>query len=302
MTNWDDMEKIWHYTLDNVLLAAPGENPVLLTEAPLNPQTNREKTTQIMFEKFNVPSLYLAMQPVLALQSSGRFTGTVLDSGDGITYAVPIFDGYAQSDAITRVNVAGRHLTGNLATLLKKRGNSFESTAELDIVRNIKDSLAYVALEYNAELKKAAASLDRNAQYELPDGRVITIVCNERFGCAEALFQPTTFGIQSASIQEATNNAIMKSDVDFRKDLYAEIVLAGGTTMLPGLADRLQKEISALAAPTMKVKILAVAERNFAAWIGGSVLASMSNFDTKLISKQEYDESGPSIVNSKCPN
>lgn len=297
ITDWDEMEKVWHHTFFNELRVAPDNHPLLLTETPLNPKFNKEKMTQVMFETFNIPAFYIASQPVLSLYSSGKTIGLVIDSGDGITTTVPIYEGYALPYSIKSLPLGGKDMTEYLISLLSEKGYKFNTFAEREIARDIKEKICYVPMKFKDELGTAGASIEKN--YELPDGSAL-IIREERFKCPEAMFDPSLMNIDEDGIHLLANRSIMKSDVEIRKELYSNILLSGGNTLFQGMAERLIIEMTCLAGSSSKVRVTAPAERSTSVWIGGSILASLSTFQQMWITKAEYEEAGPTIVHRKC--
>ncbi|KAL8265822.1 hypothetical protein R6Q59_003166 [Mikania micrantha] len=290
ISDWDDMEQIWHQTFYSELRVDPEDHHVLLTEPLLNSRLTREKITQIMFETFNVRAMSLYLQAMLSMYASGRTTGFVLDIGDGMSQFVPVFDGHTLPGSV-RHSLGGRDVTLYLMKILLERGYVFNNAVEQEIARDIKEKLSYVALDYVEEHETA-----KKMNYELPDGQIITLGA-ERFRCSEVLFDPYLNGMTFDGIHETINNSIIKSyDMDINRGLYGNIVISGGSTMFPGFANRIEKEITALAPSSMKINVVANPERRYNAWIGGSILASLSSFQMMWITKSEYDEIGPSII------
>jgi actin-related protein len=300
VTDWGAVEKIWQFIYERELDVIPDDHPVLLTEPALNPKANREKMTQIMFETFNTPAMYLAVQAVLALHSTGASTGIVFDCGEQAANIVPVYEGSALSHAIMRTELAGQDITDYLCRLLSERGHVFASSSEREVGRDIKEKLAYVAEDFTDEALKVEESPSfANRNYELPDGQTL-VVGPERFRCTEALFHPSHVGRAMHGAAKHLAAAIGRCDIDIRRDLFENVVLAGGTTLCPGIDIRMAKELTSLAPPATKVNVVAPANRRHAVWVGGSILASMPSFLGSCVSREDYDEVGASIVHRKC--
>ena len=244
-----------------------------------------------MFETFNTPAMYVATSPTTSLYATGCTTGFVLESGDGVTSATIIVGGnYNKFRAELLPELTGAYLTKYLMNLL---GHHFFTTTKDShyIIRDIKEKLCYVALDFEQEMQSASSSSSLERSYKLPDGQVVTFG-NELFRCPETLL---------SYMPEACYNSIMKHTATrdiTAGDLFGNIILSGDNTMFPGLAERIQNKVTVLAPSNMKVKVIAPPERKYLTWIGGSILASLSGFKHMWISKQQYDEHGPSIVHN----
>ena len=193
VSDWDGLETVWRHCFYNELRVDPSDHPVVLTEAPLNPKKNREKMVEMLFDIFEVPACYVVTQAVMSLYAMGRTTGLVVDSGDGVTHFVPIYEGFSFPHCVKRLDLAGRDLTEYLGVLMQKRGFTFTSSSEKDILGEIKEKLCYCALSLSEAKKMAEVDGDHEKLFEMPDGRVVTC-SEERFMVPECLFSPALIG------------------------------------------------------------------------------------------------------------
>ncbi|KAK7796700.1 hypothetical protein U0070_009650 [Myodes glareolus] len=296
VTRWDDMEKLWKDLFEWELGVKPSEQPVFMIEPSLNPQETREKTTEIMFEKFNVPALYLCNHAVGALYASACITGLVVDSGDGVTCTVPIYEGYSLPHAITKLYVAGRDITEHLTRLLLAKGYTFPCILNKAVVDDIKEKLCTVSWGCEDIHKNDQQALK---EYKLPDGNVIQM--NEHLcRVPEVLFTPDHLGIHDLGISKMVCNSIKKCDTDIQDTLFADIVLSGGTTLFSGLQNRLLRELEILAFEGTPIKITASRDRCYSAWVGGSVMTSLKTFKQMWVTAEDFKEYGAFVVQRKC--
>lgn len=317
--NWDHMERFWERSIFKYLRCEPEDHYFLLTEPPLNPPENRESTAEIMFESFNCAGLYIAVQAVLALAAlwtlskvhDRSLTGTVIDSGDGVTHVIPVAEGYVIGGAIKNIPLAGRDITLFIQLLLRDRG---EVDTSLQTAERIKQQFCYVCPDIVNEFKKFDQyPQEKFAQYivETVDRRKAVDIGYERFLAPEIFFNPEICSSDFLTpLPTVVDQVVQSSPIDVRKKLYKNIVLSGGSTMFKDFGRRLQRDIKGLVNERIEsseklsgvkstgvdVQVISHKRQRNAVWFGGSLLAQTGEFKSYCYTKQDYDEYGPSIV------
>eukprot|EP01053_Blabericola_migrator_P009537 Blabericola_migrator_1__9536@NODE_518_length_7920_cov_188_180568_g396_i0_p3_GENE_NODE_518_length_7920_cov_188_180568_g396_i0NODE_518_length_7920_cov_188_180568_g396_i0_p3_ORF_typecomplete_len395_score52_44Actin/PF00022_19/1_9e108MreB_Mbl/PF06723_13/3_6e05MreB_Mbl/PF06723_13/2_9_NODE_518_length_7920_cov_188_180568_g396_i034784662 len=309
--DWNDMELLWS-SVYNDLKVPPEGHPVLLTEPPLNPAENRNKMMEVFFDSFNVPAFYISLQAVLALYTSGRTSGIVLDIGDGVSHVVPVMSGFALVHSMKRADVAGRDVTEYLALLLRRSGRVFHTSAEMEIVKAIKETTCYVSYASAKEefSKDGYVLLDKGGTsrvgdpaggqatvftYTLPDGTSLPLSF-ERHRAPEILFNPSMVALEYPGVHQLVGLSLARTDLDLRKELTSQIVLSGGSTMFSGFVDRLLSELRRMTAKDSLIRVYAPPERQLATFVGGSILASLSTFKHLWVTHTQYEEEGPTAI------
>ncbi|EED21522.1 Arp2/3 complex subunit (Arp2), putative [Talaromyces stipitatus ATCC 10500] len=309
---WDDMQHLWNYTFYDKMKIDPTGRKILLTEPPMNPLKNRQTMAEVMLEGYGFGGVYVAIQAVLALYAQGLSSGVVVDSGDGVTHIVPVFESTVLNHHIRRLDVAGRDVTRNLIALLLRRGYALNRTADFETVRQIKEKLCYVSYDLELDQRLSEDTTVLVESYTLPDGRVIR-VGSERFEAPECLFQPHLVDVDQAGIAELLFNTIQGTDMDVRSSLYKAIVLSGGSSMYPGLPSRLEKELKQLWLTRVlqgnperlnkfKVRIEDPPRRRHMVFLGGAVLANLiADKEDMWVTKAEWEEQGVRALDKLGP-
>jgi actin-like protein 6A len=340
VSDWEMMEQLWDHAFLHQLRIEPSKHPLLISEPSFNTRPLREKLTELIFEKYQTPALFVSKAGVLTAFASGKASALVLDSGGGVTSATPVHDGYVLQKCIVKSSLAGDLLTQEYRSILEKRGvqirphfmikskkevegrtgqfevqlkdlpnttASYRDYAISEVVRDIKETVCRVSdITFNEEANSNIPAV----AYELPDGHTVELG-TDRFSIPELMFNPSPINKKEGAAEEFIGaqhmiyNSVGKCDPDIRRELFNSIIVTGGNTLLPQFSERLHKELLDKSPPQMyKVKILATtspAERKYSVWIGGSILASLGTFQQMWMSKQEYEEHGAHLVERKCP-
>ena len=297
ISNWNDIEDLWLYAFTEMSIDST-ESVVMVSEAAMTPKYHKEGIARTMFEGLGVEGLDVMMQSLLNLYYNGKIHGVVVDCGYGMCQVVPITEGFTLQHSSLRLNCAGKDVDDYLTKLLMENGYSFNTKSQLLEVEQMKEKMCYVAFDYTQESAVSSMSSEIEKKYTMIDGTEINFG-SERFKAPEILFQPRLVGKETAGIHEMTYNSIMNADCDLRKLLYGNIILTGGSSLFPGFKNRFLKEMTVIAPPSVPIGVTALKERKYSTWLGGKLFATLSTFEDRYVTRDEYDEYGVQIVHKK---
>ena len=321
ITDEEDLFKLWDYTLTQKMgIEDPSERRIIVTEAPLNPLSNKIKIFEILFEKIGVGAINIEPQAKCSLFAEGIDTGIVLDSGDGVTHCIPVSDGAILKHSIERMDIAGRHVTEYLVRLLQKKGYAFNSSADFDFVRELKEKYCFVSNDIESDRKLERETSYYNSYHLLPDETRIRI-SDEKFEAPEILFNPSLIGKEYDGIPYMMMKSINSCPIDSRKGLYSGIVLSGANTLFPGFASRIENEIKKIYKETalklakekkikININVIDSPKRKYSVFIGASIIANHYNSegnDDYWITRDEWlecedtgDYTKENLIKNKC--
>lgn len=289
-----DLIGIFEHVFDK-LKVDPSEHKVIMTMPHASGPQEKEELVELLLDHFQVEACYLQEQAVLAMYSYSAISGIVVDIGDHIDI-FPVEEGCMIEAGVTRLPYGGRQITDAFTRMLTETGLRLFSEVESYLSRAIKEKVSFVAKREEVEDEIPDCAMVVNLEtYSIPDGTREVAVDAARYRCTEGLFRPSLWGKDHPGIHQLTVKAIMACSIDMRKQMCRNIYLSGGGSMSPGLAERLQAEVSELV-PFSQVQVHAGEERYYAAFIGASVVASLPMFNEMFVTKEEWDDLGPEAL------
>lgn len=286
--DWRMGEQLLEYLFSRELKIDPQEFRVLVATAPDAPATNQARLVTTLFERFEVAGCQLVSSAELVMAAAGSSTGLVVDIGDGVCTVVPVVEGRQVLAAVVRSDLGGHTVTEAMQTTLLEEGIDLRRTsAGFEIARSVKEQVCFVAADYAQETERGQA-----AAAELPDGTVIRPAVS-RFKAPEILLNPGLLGYEGQGLAALVNEAIGKADPAHRAALWNNVVLAGGTSALPGLKERLAAELTTLSPKEKITVVTAHQDSRYATWKGGAILAQRPGFADRWITRALYEEHGP---------
>ncbi|KAG0052775.1 hypothetical protein BGZ83_002129 [Gryganskiella cystojenkinii] len=311
--DWAAMEALWRHTLFRELGIKRSRNasPVLMVVPTDWTKEEHERITQIFFENFNVPGLYLAEEPLMTLYGCAAVTGLVIDIGHNSTEITPIIDTQIQRNAVQTVPVAGSDFDTYFLKLLQEDTQLIKEYGEpldLEFARHLKESGVCQVLGKDEKEPKIRAQAEYN-------GKMFT-VGSARFRAAEPLFNPDLVGKRALNIVEAIHAALLGCKAEKRQSLWEAIIVTGGSCQIAGLQARIQGEIEDSLTVSENFGEFQVREVKFlkipdyfpalkdsivhAGFLGSEIVAKLIFPDPRnYINKVDYNESGPSVVHTK---
>ena len=297
-SNEQDILSVFNYIYSKLGLDSEEiqQHPVLVTEPLLNPYTNREKIANTLYDNLGVPALFFASQPILSLFSTSNTTGTVLESGEGVTQSCVIYEGYSLPNSFERFDYGGGDVSEYLKNLLKKRGYKFYNSTEFRLVNEIKENSCFCLTNDNIKVNDAKKGLNKNPiNYYLPDGTTISIG-EERLLALEILFNLEYIGKEYLSLPDIIMSSINKVDIQLRQKAYENILLSGGNLAVKGLKEKLTNEIKNKAYKLLNINLKSTIKPEYCCWIGGNIISTLEIFKKMLVSKNEWAEKGNKVL------
>lgn len=289
ITDFDDFTAFLNTLITTYLNTSPRTHPLLLTVSPYETNSSKETILQIVMETLRMPAFYPASASQLVLHASDINSGIVVDAGETGTSIMPIFESYSIPYYSGRLDIGGRQITEGLRNGITQRGYSLKTGTEREILHSMKSKICYISLDPLGSAQDAPQQT-----FITPDGTDIKLT-SQCFMCPEILFKPSLCGCEQKGISDQISEVISKVDNDIRDLLTSNIVLAGGSTLFPGFAERITKDLHELL-PEQNVNVIADPNRLSSSWEGGSIFASVGTFEKLYITSDEYDEYGASIL------